>query len=139
LTKHSYNKTILKESTKIHSLTNTRTSFEHLWYRMPRLQETEFPWNFLPQDCIQAFEPATQTWLAWLWQHSHHVIFKQVVKHLINAPCLWTKHSFPRGLSQIISCASLTSEMQWFLTELASSINFLLTIWPSYKVFTQVF
>jgi hypothetical protein len=56
-----------EESTQTHSLTNARTSLEHSCYGMPRLQEAKFPWNFLPQDCVQAFGPTTQFVLEWVW------------------------------------------------------------------------
>jgi hypothetical protein len=35
---------------------------------MQRLQETKFLWNFLPQDFVQAFGPAMQFLLEWVWQ-----------------------------------------------------------------------
>jgi hypothetical protein len=40
--KGTYNKTILKESTQICSLTKARTDLEHSFYRMAWFQETKF-------------------------------------------------------------------------------------------------
>jgi hypothetical protein len=42
----TYTNTIMEESTQTHSLTNARSSLEHLCYGVPRLQETKFLWNF---------------------------------------------------------------------------------------------
>ena len=42
---------------------------------MPRLQETKFPWNFLPWDCVQAFGSATQSLLEWVWQSLNGLSF----------------------------------------------------------------
>jgi hypothetical protein len=54
--------TILKESTQIHSLTNRFGAF------VPRFQETEFPWNNLLLDFVQAFGPVMQSLLEWVWR-----------------------------------------------------------------------
>ena len=45
------------------------TNLKHVCVmRHQGLLETKFPWNFLPQDCGQAFGLVTQTPLEWVWQ-----------------------------------------------------------------------
>ena len=63
----TYNKTILKESMLNPSPTITRTYLGHivLWDAKDSPGD-QFPWNFLPQDCSQAFGLATQTSLEWV-------------------------------------------------------------------------
>jgi hypothetical protein len=67
-------KQYLKESTLIHSQTDTRASLEHLCHGIPRLQETKFLWNFLSQTCVQAFGPVTWFPMEWVWPHVHHKV-----------------------------------------------------------------
>ena len=53
---------------KAHRSIHRKAGLEHSCYKMPRFGETKFPWNSLPQGCVQAFGPAMQSSLEWVWQ-----------------------------------------------------------------------